>query len=136
MEKDLLIIINEEKESINKLLELLKLQFSYIAKEDLFALEKLVDDIKLCNKSIAEWEVKRRGMLNGKSMPEFVSSCNDAELKERYNDIQNLLELVIRQKDTNDLLLKQRLTITNQILQVINPNRDTKTYNSYGKIRR
>ena len=136
MEKMLLNIIIEEEKAIKELLNLLDKQFQNMAEEDVFALEAVVDEIKLCNKSIAELEVKRREVLKGASMKEFVENSKDKDLEEYYRSIKNLLELVVRQKDTNDVLLKQRLVLTNQFLRIANPSRDAKTYNSYGKVRR
>ena len=136
MEKMLLNIIIEEEKAIKELLNLLDKQFQKMAEEDVFALDAIVDEIKICNKNIAEFEVKRRNLLNGTSMKEFVEKSNDRELEEAYRSIKKLLELVVRQKDTNDVLLKQKLVLTNQFLRIANPSRDAKIYNSYGKVKR
>ena len=57
-------------------------------------------------------------------------------LDKQYRRIQNLLNEMILQKDRNDLLIKQPLSFTNKLLNLINPKRDIPTYNSYGSIKR
>ena len=58
------------------------------------------------------------------------------ELENNYYKIKNLLQEVVLQKDTNELLIKQGLSFTNRILNVLNPVRETKTYNAYGKVKK
>ena len=38
------------------------------------------------------------------------------------------------QKDTNELLIRQQMGFNAQILNIINPRREIKTYNSYGNL--
>ncbi|QAA31639.1 flagellar protein FlgN [Clostridium manihotivorum] len=136
MYEELINVILSEKEALNKLLSLLDNQYSYILKKDVFGLDDVANKIQACNKEIAEEEVKRRKLVGGNSMKEVVFSSGNEKLEESYRDILKLLEAVRLQKDTNDLLLKQQLSYTNQMLNYINPNREMKTYNSYGKMSR
>ncbi|GKU23552.1 flagellar protein FlgN [Clostridium folliculivorans] len=136
MYEELINVILSEKEALNKLLSLLDNQYSFILKKDIFGLDDVANKIQACNKEIAEEEVKRRKLVKSNSMKDVVFSSGNERLEESYRDILKLLEAVRLQKDTNDLLLKQQLSYTNQMLNYINPNREMKTYNSYGKMSR
>ena len=134
MERDLIRVIRLEEESLKGLLELLDDQYKYIMEKDVFNLESIVDKIKLCNKEIAEYEVKRRKILGNSSMKEIIQKNNNEELDRAFRDIKKLLMEVNLQKETNDLLIKQQLSYTAQMLNIINPRREIKTYNSYGNL--
>lgn len=136
MEKELKDIMILEKEALDSLLKLLEEQFSLLIKKDIFALDAMVDKIKLCNKDVAEYEVKRRGILGNLSLKEVIENSSDKELKSIFSDITFILNDLKIQKDSNDLLIKQSLSFTNKMLSHINPKRTSPTYNSYGKIKR
>lgn len=134
MYEELINVINREKEVLNKLLSLLDEQYKCLLNKDVFGLDAVAEKIQGCNKEVAEQEVARRKLVGSNSMREVVFSSGDDVLEESYRGILKLLEAVRLQKDTNDLLIKQQLSYTNQMLNYINPNRGTKTYNSYGKM--
>lgn len=128
--------LKEEKESLRKLLNLLDDQYKFIMSNEVFKLEDVVGKIRICNKEVAEKEVKRRSVLNGASMKEVIYKSQNSDLENSYRDIKKLLQEIALQKDTNELLIKQQLSLTNRLLGIINPNRDIKTYNSIGKFAR
>ena len=125
-----------EKESLQNLLSLLEEQYILIMKKKLFELEDIVGKIKHCNKDIAEQEVKRRKIVGSESMKDIVVKSNDLDLDLAYRDIKKLIEIVRMQKDTNELLIRQQMGFNSQILNIINPRREIKTYNSYGNLSR
>lgn len=125
------ILYDEEKE-LKELLILLDKQYKLIIAKDIFGMESIVEDIKQKNKDVAEIEVSRRRLLGN----QVILNSKDEELENGYRRIQNLLNEMILQKDTNDLLIKQQLSFTNKLLNLINPKRDIPTYNSYGSIRK
>ncbi|GAA0107076.1 MAG: flagellar export chaperone FlgN [Clostridium sp.] len=129
------ILYDEEKE-LKELLILLDKQYKLIIAKDIFGMESIVEDIKQKNKDVAEIEVSRRRLLGNQSIKEVILNSKDEELENGYRRIQNLLNEMILQKDTNDLLIKQQLSFTNKLLNLINPKRDIQTYNSYGSIKR
>lgn len=136
MKETLKVVIENERLVLIKLLTLLDEQHSLVMKNDVFSLEAMVDKIKLCNKEVAEWEVERRKILNGKPIKEAIYEFNDEALEKSFRDIRKTVEEVILQKDRNELLIRQQLSYTNRILSFLNPNREAKTYNSYGKFGR
>ncbi|MGV8982686.1 flagellar protein FlgN [Clostridium sp.] len=129
-------IIVEEIEAIGILLLALEEQHRCIVKNDIFGMEACVDKIKKANINIAHSEVERRSITENRAMTELLEEVNDQELTGNYNKIKRLLQEVVLQKDTNELLIKQGLSFTNRILNVLNPVRESKTYNAHGKVKK
>lgn len=127
-------IMDDECKALSKLLDSLDKQYRLIMKNEVIELEAVVDEIKICNKNIAEFEVKRRELLEGKSLKEVVLSSGNEELENSFRETRKIVELLKLQKDNNDLLLKQQVSYTNKMLRILNPSRQAKTYNSYGRI--
>ena len=136
MEKELIKVMENQKVQLEKLLILLQVQKDMIMKKDTFGLEGLVDKLSDCSKRIAQEEVARRKVLGEYSLVDIVSKCNNNQLKHLYEELKEILNKVIFQKETNSLLLKQELVFTNKMLNVINPDREIKTYNSFGGLRK
>jgi flagellar biosynthesis/type III secretory pathway chaperone len=103
-------------------------------KKDVFALEDIVEKIKLSNKEIAKQEVSRRQLVGNEKMQDVINKSNDKDLDLAYREIKKVIENVRLQKETNELLIKQQISFNAQILNVINPKREIKTYNSYGSL--
>ncbi|MBS5926276.1 MAG: flagellar protein FlgN [Clostridium sp.] len=136
MINELTIVIKNEGEALKKLLSLLEKQYKHVMKKEVFELEALVDEIKLVNKEVAQVEVERRKLVGQRSMREIVNTSNDEELDNSYREINRIILAVKQQKETNELLIRQQMSFNNQILNIINPRREIKTYNSYGNLSR
>lgn len=132
----LIEVLKKEENALKNLLVLLDEQFKLIMSKDVFGMEGMVERLQSCNKEIAEYEVERRKLIGGRSMREVVKASDNEELDKGYRQIQKTLEAITLQKDTNETLIKQQLGYTNQMLNIINPRREVKTYNSYGNMRR
>lgn len=131
---NLISILTTEEVELQKLLVLLENQHKLIVNKEVFKLEAIVDEIKLANKSVAQAEVARRKLVNGKTMKSIIAETGNKDLDQAYRRIKRTLKSIEIQNETNDMLLKQQLIYTNKLLNIINPKRDVKTYNSYGKI--
>lgn len=131
--KEILII---EGKRLEELLVLLDKQYKLILNKDVFNMEAITEEIQLKNKEVAEAEVQRRKFLGNTSIREYVNNSKDSELDEVYRAMQRLLNELILQKDTNELLIKQQLAFTNKLLNIMNPKKDAATYNAYGNIKR
>ena len=134
MINELIKLIQSQNEDLKKLLEMLEAQYTMLMGKDIFGLEGLVDKINECGKKIAQEEVKRRKLIGTESMIDIVNKSENKELEELYNKIQDTLNKVILKKETNEILLKQKVLFNNKMLALINPNREIKTYNSYGNL--
>ena len=83
-----------------------------------------------------EFEALKKTVLDfAKSKGEEYKQAR-LDLDNLYRSIKKLLDEMILQKDTNELLIKQQLSFTNKIISLINPKRDIPTYNSYGNLKR
>lgn len=127
-------LIKEQHEHLKKLLLLLDVQCKMIINKDIFGLESIVEKLNDESKLIAQIEVARRKMLGNESIIEFIHQSNDYALQELYNELLNTLRDTIDKKKTNEILIKQQLTFTNRMLNIMNPDRQIKTYNSYGSL--
>ena len=136
MINELIELMQSQDDDLNELLELLETQYSMIMSKDAFGLEGLVDKINECGKRIAQDEVKRRKLIENKSIRNIVNESNDKKLVELYDKIQVTLNAVVLKKETNDILLKKQILFNNKMLELINPRREMKTYNSYGNLSR
>jgi flagellar biosynthesis/type III secretory pathway chaperone len=134
MINELIKLMIDQERHLKKLLELLDMQHDMIMKRDLFGLEGLIDKLNECSKIIAQKEVERRKLLGENNISEVVSKFDNSELKQAYEDIRNTLNKVISIKETNEILLKQNMLFNTKMLNIINPNKTIKTYNSYGNL--
>ena len=87
-------------------------------------------------KYLLPMEMERRKIAGTKSMSLLVKESGDEETDREFREVKKLLEAIKLQKETNELLIKQRMSYNNQILSIINPSREVKTYNSYGNLRK
>jgi flagellar biosynthesis/type III secretory pathway chaperone len=129
-------IILQETKAVRILLLELDDQHRCITTSNIFGMEACVGKIKEANKNIANMEVERRKLTENRAMTAIIEEASDAELESNYNKIKRLLQEVVLQKDTNELLIKQGLSFTNRILNVLNPVRESTTYNAYGKVKK
>ncbi|MDP4145957.1 MAG: flagellar protein FlgN [Bacillota bacterium] len=136
MVEELKNIIVQEAEALEQLLCELEYQHKCIVKNDFLGLEECVDKIKNCNINIAEYEMERRKITNGRPMSVIIEEIGDSETERYYRNITRMLTELKTQKETNELLIKQGLVFSTKMLNIFSPGyRNNKTYNSYGKIR-
>ena len=136
MLEELKIVIRKEMGAVEKQLELLDKQNSLIMKNDAIKLEMVVEEIKVANRDIAEFEVEKRKLLNGQNFKEVIFQSGDAELENLFREMRKKVDLLRLQNETNSMLIKQQLSYTNRMLMILNPNREAKIYNSYGNMKR
>ena len=136
MINELIKLMKDQEQDLKELLDLLEIQNEMILKKDLFGLEGLVDKLNECSKRIAKEEVQRRKLLGKNSISETIEKINNNDLKQSYTNIRNTLKLVLSKKETNEILLKQKIIFNTKMLNIMNPNRTIKTYNSYGNLSR
>ncbi|MBE6086944.1 MAG: flagellar protein FlgN [Clostridium beijerinckii] len=136
MINELIKLIQSQEEELQRLLELLETQYKMIMSKDVFGLEGLVDKINESGKKIAKQEIERRNLTGEKNIKDIIYNSNNDNLKELYGKIQTTLNNTIMKKETNEMLLKQQIVFNNKMLEIINPRREMKTYNSYGNLSR
>lgn len=103
-----------------------KEEFLDLMEKDTSAFLSLMDAFKMPKNTEEEIQIRKEKIQKG----------NNEALDNLYRSIVKILEEITLQKDTNELLIKQSLSYTNRMLSYINPNRNTVTYDSYGKFKR
>jgi flagellar biosynthesis/type III secretory pathway chaperone len=111
-------------------------QYKLLLGNKIFELEGIVSKIKEVNKEIAEIEVERRKVTAGKAMSDLIRESKNIDLESSYRNIKKLVSELQLQKDTNDALIRQGLGFSTRMLNIITPDRNTQTYNAYGKLRK
>ncbi|HBA02807.1 MAG TPA: flagellar protein FlgN [Clostridium sp.] len=136
MKKKLRSILEEEFDSVKELLSTLEEQHSLLVFQDVFKLESIIERIDQCSRNLARCEGKRRALVGQQLMSKLVENIDDEELTVVYDDLVRELNLLMVQKETNELLIRQSLSYTNSIMDMISPRKETLTYNGYGKMKR
>jgi flagellar biosynthesis/type III secretory pathway chaperone len=126
----------KETDALKKLLSLLEEQYKLLLGNKIFELEGIVSKIQEVNKEIAEIEVERRKVTAGKAMSDLIRESKNIDLESSYRNIKKLVSELQLQKDTNDALIRQGLGFSTRMLNIITPDRNTQTYNAYGKLRK
>lgn len=133
MEEKIKQSLKEEIIVLKELLSLLDDQHKFISFKKTFELDKIAVDIEEKCKELAQKEMTRRNLVGESSMKEFITNSEDKELKEMYKEATNVLDEIKLQKDSNDMLIKQAISLTTNILTILNPDRTPKTYGPYGR---
>ncbi|AVQ37369.1 MULTISPECIES: flagellar protein FlgN [Clostridium] len=133
MEEKIKQSLKEEIKVLKELLSLLDDQHEFISFKKTFELDKIAIDIEEKCKELAQKEMARRKLIGDTSMKEFIDNAKDEELKSVYKEATNLLEEIKLQKDSNDMLIKQVISLTTNMLSILNPDRTPKTYGPYGR---
>lgn len=129
-------IINSEIEVLKNILDILDEQYKHIMEKNVFELDAIVDKMKIVNRELAEREMARRKLIGNRNMKDIIHDSKYEQLDKSYRKVNMLLQTIKLQKDTNELLIRQQMGFNNQILNILNPRREIKTYNSYGNLSR
>ncbi|AYF55043.1 hypothetical protein CLOHAE12215_02502 [Clostridium haemolyticum] len=139
-QRQLFKVMTEQKVALNRLLNILEEQHKHIIKNDVFGMEAVVEKIQEENQNVANLELKRRNLTNGlledKTLGRLIYELDNDDLLDAFRSVRKILEEIRLQKDTNELLIKQGISLNNRILAFLNPDRQAKTYNGYGKMKR
>lgn len=138
MDSRLFKIMKEEVQLLEMLLNFLENQYNLLTAidKDIVIISKIAEDIDEVVKNIANLEIEKKNILQGKSLLKKVENCSDKEVKDVYYETLKLLDKISIQKDANFLLAKQQLFFTKSILKAITPKRNAEIYDSYGKIKK
>ncbi|KOR25937.1 flagellar protein FlgN [Clostridium sp. L74] len=133
MEEKIKQSLKEEIVVLKELLSLLEDQHKFISFKKTFELDKIAVDIEEKCKELAQKEMARRNLVGESSMKEFITNSKDEELREVYKEANNILDEIKLQKDSNDMLIRQSISLTTNMLNILNPDRTPKTYGPYGR---
>ncbi|ADL51444.1 flagellar protein FlgN [Clostridium cellulovorans] len=129
-------VLVDELKALKDLLSCLEKQQEFIVANDAFKLDGIVSDIQEKTSIVAKFETVRRRLLNNQDIKKVVDESEDDEIKKIYEEITLITKKLVFQKETNDMLIKQSLIFVNKMLSYLSPNKEAKSYNAYGKMRR
>jgi len=129
-------VLVDELKALKDLLNCLEKQQEFIVANDAFKLDGIVSDIQEKTSIVAKFETVRRRLLNNQDIKKVVDESEDDEIKKIYEEITLITKKLVFQKETNDMLIKQSLIFVNKMLSYLSPNKEAKSYNAYGKMRR
>ncbi|MDK2585811.1 flagellar protein FlgN [Romboutsia sedimentorum] len=135
MSPELKVVIYQEKTILKKLLELLDEQHELIINKDIMKIDKIAQELDSTAKELATTEIKRRSIMGSESsIKEIVGNCDDENIKQAYEEIKSNLKMIEIQKESNAILIKQRLFFTKKMINCIKPGKGIGTYNAYGQV--
>jgi len=128
-------ILMAQFKALSTLLASLDEQFLALTGNEVFKLEVIVAQIDSNCRQVAKCEIERRNLLGDKEIGLVIEGIGDKQLDLDYRNIKKLIAKLQVQKETNDMLIRQGFAFTSKVLNILNPDRTPKTYNSYGKRR-
>lgn len=135
MSPELKVIIYEQRKMFKELLNLLDEQYDLILGKDPTLLDKIARKLENVSRDIAKLEIQRRNIVGSDfSMGTLIEENDDKNIKEAYEEIKSTIKMIEAQKESNHVILKQKLFFTKKMLNVIKPSQGTGTYNYCGQV--
>lgn len=135
MSPELKVIIYEQRKMFKELLNLLDEQYDLILGKDPTLLDKIARKLENISRDIAKLEIQRRNIVGSDfSMGTLIEENDDKNIKEAYEEIKSTIKMIEVQKESNHVILKQKLFFTKKMLNVIKPSQGTGTYNYCGQV--
>ncbi|WP_025162493.1 MULTISPECIES: flagellar protein FlgN [Paraclostridium] len=135
MSPELKVIIYEQRKMFKELLNLLDEQYDLILGKDPTLLDKIARKLENVSRDIAKLEIQRRNIVGSDfSMGTLIEENDDKNIKEAYEEIKSTIKMIEVQKESNHVILKQKLFFTKKMLNVIKPSQGTGTYNYCGQV--
>lgn len=135
MSPELKVIIYEQRKMFKELLNLLDEQYDLILGKDPTGLDKIARKLENVSRDIAKLEIQRRNIVGSDfSMGTLIEENDDKNIKEAYEEIKSTIKMIEVQKESNHVILKQKLFFTKKMLNVIKPSQGTGTYNYCGQV--
>ena len=135
MSPELKVIIYEQRKMFKELLNLLDEQYDLILGKDPTLLDKIARKLENISRDIAKLEIQRRNIVGSDfSMGTLIEENDDKNIKEAYEEIKSTIKMIEVQKESNHVILNQKLFFTKKMLNVIKPSQGTGTYNYCGQV--
>lgn len=135
MSPELKVIIYEQRKMFKELLNLLDEQYDLILGKDPTLLDEIARKLENVSRDIAKLEIQRRNIVGSDfSMGTLIEANDDKNIKEAYEEIKSTIKMIEVQKESNHVILKQKLFFTKKMLNVIKPSQGTGTYNYCGQV--
>lgn len=138
MNPRLIKIMSEELNMLESLLILLENQYNLLVsiEKDVVKISQIAEEIDSIIKNIANYEIEKKQILQGRSLNKVVEEYNDEKISSMYSKTLNLLDTIAMQKDANNVFVKQQLFFTKSMIRAITPKRNAEVYDNCGKIKK
>ncbi|RIZ59655.1 flagellar protein FlgN [Paraclostridium bifermentans] len=135
LKPELKVIIYEQRKLFRELLNLLDEQYDLILGKDVKLLEKVAKKLENASRNVAKLEIQRRNIVGSDfSMGSLIEESDDKNIKEAYEEIKQTIKMIEIQKESNDVILKQKLFFNKKMLNVLKPSQGIGTYNYSGQL--
>lgn len=135
MNPELKVIIYEQRKLFREVLNLLDEQYNLILGKDVKLLEKVAKKLENASRNVAKLEIQRRNIVGSNfSMVSLIEESDDKNIKEAYEEIKQTIKMIEIQKESNDVILKQKLFFNKKMLNVLKPSQGIGTYNYSGQV--
>lgn len=135
MNPELKVIIYEQRKLFREVLNLLDEQYNLILGKDVKLLEKVAKKLENASRNVAKLEIQRRNIVGSNfSMGSLIEESDDKNIKEAYEEIKQTIKMIEIQKESNDVILKQKLFFNKKMLNVLKPSQGIGTYNYSGQV--
>ncbi|WP_270659152.1 flagellar protein FlgN [Paraclostridium bifermentans] len=135
MNPELKVIIYEQRKLFREVLNLLDEQYNLILGKDVKLLEKVAKKLENASRNVAKLEIQRRNIVGSNfSMGSLIEESDDKNIKETYEEIKQTIKMIEIQKESNDVILKQKLFFNKKMLNVLKPSQGIGTYNYSGQV--
>lgn len=135
MNPELKVIIYEQRKLFREVLNLLDEQYNLILGKDVKLLEKVAKKLENASRNVAKLEIQRRNIVGSNfSMGSLIEESDDKNIKETYEEIKQTIKMIEIQKESNNVILKQKLFFNKKMLNVLKPSQGIGTYNYSGQV--
>ena len=135
MNPELKVIIYEQRKLFKDLLNSLDEQYDLMLGKDATLLDKVVKKLENTSRDIAKLEIQRRDIVGSDfSMSSLIEKTDNKSIKEAYGEIKQTIKMIEIQKESNQMLLKQKLFFNKKMLNALKPNQGIGTYNYCGQV--
>lgn len=125
-------ILEIEEKQLLSLLLLLEDQHLAVVKNNIIAMENVIEELISKGLEIEKSEQKRKMIMGDISLKEI--SVKDKVIEEKLRGIKIILGEINLQKKTNTLLLKQGINFNSKVINILRPYNGHSVYNNIGKI--
>lgn len=132
MSRLIIEILEKEEDLLKKLLSLLEEQHEAVVKNDIEAMNEIVNKLVENGKKIENAENQRRKITGEKTINEMIAE--NGELDEKLRNIKKVVSEINVQKKTNTMLLKQGINFNNKVINILDPRKGSKVYDNSGKL--
>lgn len=133
---DILGVLKEEKELLVKMLDILNKEKDILIKNDVTALQRVVEEKEELKKVIDEVENKRFNICGGRKLKDMLPELDGkvrGDIEKTAGEMEKIVFNIQEANNTNSLLLKQSLNYIRAVVNLLSPAQSS-VYGANGRI--